>query len=142
MQTFLTHYHDDIQIAFRRTASELDWQRLGKQRVEAYQILRAIMGFTKGWVNHPCTLMWRDHYVLLELYHDVMIDEWVQRGYRNTMSKKYGSWKQWPAKPEWFLPELVRSHQSNLIRKKPEHYKKLWPDVPDDLPYIWPVPNN
>jgi hypothetical protein len=139
MQTFLTHYNENIELAFRRTASDLDWQRLGKQRVEAYQILRAIMGFSKGWTNHPCTKMWRDNYVLLELYHDVMIDEWVTRGYRNTMKKYYGHWKQWPAAPEWFTPELVVSHQSNLIRKKPEHYLPLWPNVPDDLPYLWPV---
>lgn len=139
MQTFLTHHHTQIELAFRRTASDLDWQRLGKQRVEAMQILNTLEGKSKGWVNHPAVRMWREHVVLLECYHDVMIDEWMQRGYRNTMSKRYGSWKQWPAAPAWFTPELVLSHRSNLVRKKPEHYGPLWPDVPDDLPYIWPV---
>ena len=31
-----------------------------------------------------------------------------------------------------------RSHQAALVRKLPEHYRRLFPDVPDDLPYIWP----
>lgn len=31
------------------------------------------------------------------------------------------------------------SHRSNLIRKLPSHYGPLWPNVPDNLPYIWPV---
>lgn len=35
--------------------------------------------------------------------------------------------------------EFHRSHQSNLIRKLPEFYRPLFPGVPDDLPYIWPV---
>ncbi len=30
----------------------LDNKRLGKQRVEAYQILQAITGKTKAWLNH------------------------------------------------------------------------------------------
>jgi alpha-tubulin suppressor-like RCC1 family protein len=33
---------------------------------------------------------------------------------------------------------VSRSHRSNLIRKMPEHYGPIWPDVPDDLPYYWP----
>jgi len=136
VHTFLTHYAKDAEIEFRRTASSLDWQHLGKQRVDAYQTLRAIMGHNKDYVNHPCTKMWRGNYVLLELYHDVMVDEWIYRGYRNTMRKRYGSWKQWPAAPEWFTPELVLSHQSYLIRKKPEHYLQLWPNVPNDMPYL------
>ena len=31
------------------------------------------------------------------------------------------------------------SHQSNLVRKDPKHYRKFFPTVPDNLPYIWPV---
>ena len=25
------------------------------------------------------------------------------------------------------------------MRKEPDHYRPLLPDVPDDLPYVWPV---
>lgn len=33
----------------RETARLLDYRRLGKQRVEAFQLLRANLGLTKGW---------------------------------------------------------------------------------------------
>jgi len=46
--------------------------------------------------------------------------------------------------PEWFtddarIKEIARTHQSNLIRKDEGHYKPLWPNVPDNLEYDWPV---
>ena len=139
MQTFLTYHHNNIERAFRVTAKTLDWQRLGKQRVEALQILNALEGKSKGWANHPAVRMWRGHETLLGLYHDAMIDEWTTRGYRNNMTRRYGSYKAYPPAPPWFTEELVRSHQSNLIRKKPTHYADFWPDVQPDLPYVWPV---
>lgn len=138
MQTFLTYYHHEPTVVFRQSAKDLDWQRLGKQRVEAYQILRTIRGRSEGWKNHPCTKMWWGAPLLLSKYHDTMLNEWMARGYTNNMQfQSAGIYDR--VMPAWFTPELVLSHQSNLIRKKPEHYRPLWPDVPDDLPYIWPV---
>ena len=44
------------------------------------------------------------------------------------------------ALPPWLGdPALHRSHQSSLVRKDPAFYKEKFPDVPDDLPYVWPV---
>lgn len=43
-----------------------------------------------------------------------------------------------PFYPSWLTDEFCLSHRSNLIRKNPDHYRPLWPDVPDNLPYIWP----
>ncbi|HEX7304900.1 MAG TPA: cytoplasmic protein, partial [Lentzea sp.] len=41
--------------------------------------------------------------------------------------------------PPWIGDEAVhRSHRSSLVRKFPEHYRRFFPDVPDDLPYVWP----
>jgi hypothetical protein len=28
------------------------------------------------------------------------------------------------------------SHRSALVRKDPAHYRRFFPDVPDDLPYL------
>lgn len=137
MQTFLTHYASTPSEVFRQTAIDLDWQRLGKQRVEAFQILRTLSGQSEGWANHPCTKMWRGYNATLNHYMKFMIEEWISRGYRNTM--QVYAYMTPTSMPEWFTPELVRSHQSNLIRKKPDWYAKIWPGVPDDLPYIWPV---
>jgi hypothetical protein len=38
-----------------------------------------------------------------------------------------------------FNPEFTRSHQSNLVRKDSSYYGRLFPSVPNDLPYLWPV---
>ena len=53
MQTFLPY--DD----FVKSAKVLDYRRLGKQRVEAMQLLKAISG-QGGWRNHPAALMWKN----------------------------------------------------------------------------------
>jgi len=75
MQTFLP-YPD-----FAASLRVLDYRRLGKQRVEAFQLLRAISGKGSGWSNHPAAIMWRGYDNALKEYHNLAIDEWVQRGY-------------------------------------------------------------
>ncbi|MEU7740966.1 MSMEG_6728 family protein [Nonomuraea sp. NPDC049158] len=55
MQTFLP-YPD-----FARTAAVLDPLRLGKQRVEALQILRALTIPGYGWRHHPAVRMWASY---------------------------------------------------------------------------------
>ena len=137
MQTFITYCDPDPHVAFYKTATLLDYRRLGKQRVEAYQILRALRGESTGWVNHPCTKMWRDYEHTLTMYHDTMVSEWIKRGFKNTMKFQ---WDSKPVtRPVWLTDEFVLAHRSNLVRKMPEHYSYAWPDVSDNLPYIWPV---
>lgn len=67
------------------TARMLDNARLGKQRVEAAQIVTALtMG--GGYSNHPATKMWVGYVEALKVYTNVMITEWITRGKNNTMS--------------------------------------------------------
>jgi hypothetical protein len=149
MQTFLP-YPDFVQ-----SAQVLDRQRLGKQRVEAYQILRALRGESKGWVNHPATRMWRGFERMLIRYTLVVCDEWIDRGYKDTIIGKvfpmlrdhsYADHPNgaWAGSHPYFLndPEISRrlfdSHQGNLVRKLPEHYGPLFPDADPTLAYYWP----
>jgi hypothetical protein len=136
MQTFLP-YSD-----FRKCARVLDNKRLGKQRVEAYQILRILLGIStgKGWRNHPAVLMWRDHVDALMMYHNACIAEWVARGFRNEM-KLYDHAAE-PVMPPWIGNELLhRSHQSNLLRKDVRYYRPHFKGVRKDVPYWWPTLN-
>jgi hypothetical protein len=128
------------------SAKALDRQRLGKQRVEGLQLLRALSGMTKGWVNHPAAKMWRGHEWALANYTSVMCIEWIKRGYKDTCLNKVavmaqenrGAWGL--GDPVWLgRREFHLSHQSNLLRKDHEYYSPLFPGVPDDLPYVWPV---
>lgn len=131
MQTFLP-YPD-----FVASSRVLDWRRLGKQRVEAFQIWKALM-FGGAWARHPAVRMWRGYEQSLLVYHDAMIREWIHRGYRNNMP--FRGARSVSHTPPWLGDEAFhRSHQSNLLRKDYAHYSPHFPGVPTDLPYIWPA---
>ncbi len=131
MQTFLP-YPD-----FKKSVTALDSRRLGKQRAEALTIIRCLVK-PNGWVHHPAVKMWRGYDDALKAYLNACIDEWVSRGFVNNMQKMTHA--PHPKMPPWMgNNEFHRSHQSNLLRKDPAYYRKIFPDVPDDLPYIWPV---
>lgn len=122
---------------FAESARVLDYRRLGKQRVECLQLLNALRGKSKGWVNHPACKMWRGYELALEAYKNACIREWVYRGYKNAMELSPTSGYDFPP---WLGDEAFHlSHQSNLLRKDFGHYSKYFVNVPSDLPYIWPV---
>ena len=140
MQTFLP-YPDFLQ-----SAQCLDRQRLGKQRVEAIQIIYALLGVSgsNSWKNHPAVRMWAGHEGILLNYALHICRAWKNRGYKDTVEDKVISIQHLISQsayhfPDWINDEFCRSHQSNLVRKNPEYYRKYFPDVPDNLPYIWPV---
>lgn len=133
MQTFLPlpDMHESVSV--------LDDRRLGKQRVEALQILNTLEGRSQGWRNHPAVKMWRGHEHALRTYHNLCIAEWVHRGFRNNMRlmEEVGGH---PLMPDWFgIPEFHASHRSNLLRKDPGHYGWFGWSEPADLPYYWPT---
>jgi hypothetical protein len=129
MQTFLP-YPD-----FKKSLQALDYRRLGKQRVEAYQIIRAIK-YGGGYRNHPAVKMWRGHINALKLYYNLSLDEWVGRGYRNNMRKMPIRGK--IAYPQWFgRKNFHAAHRSNLLRKDLIFYGQYNWSEPPDLPYLW-----
>lgn len=141
MQTFLP-YSD-----FAQTAKVLDYQRLGKQRVETWQVLQAMDRTKGGWVNHPCTHMWRNHRTALAFYGLVICNEWRNRGYKDNMGQRfidllspYSIDAIMADMPDWLgRDDIHASHRSNLLRKNAAFYRQFWPTEPDDLPYVWPV---
>lgn len=140
MQTFLP-YAD-----FERSAHALDSPRLGKQRVEVLQILRALTFPSYGWTNHPATVMWRGRVPALTAYGLAMVDQWTERGAADSTRAQITEFapeaatnRAGVAMPTWLGNEaLHRSHQSNLIRKDPGFYGPQFPEVPGDLEYVWP----
>jgi len=129
MQTFLP-YPD-----FRKSLRILDFRRLGKQRVEAFQLIRAITVGT-GWSRHPAARMWSGYLNALKLYHNLAIEEWVRRGYRNRMKKMTIEGE--IVLPPWVGDEAFHaSHRSNLLRKDPVYYGHFGWQEPPTLPYVW-----
>lgn len=136
MQTFLPYK------SFERSAACLDRMRLGKQRVETLQILKALNSDSGGWRNHPAVLMWNEYSEALVEYGVAICDEWISRGYRDTCRGKIieYSWGEDVVLPPWLGNRRFHlGHQSNLVRKDSVHYRHYFPRVSDDLPYVWPV---
>gem|GEM_PF-362219 len=127
-------------IDWHMSAQVLDDRRLGKQRVEAKQVMMTIlrkMGLIKderrGWLNHPIVLMYynggRPYFKDLGGYFNACIEEWRRRGMRSQISLSdiehlilgAGSAEGHP---------LTHVHEVEyrrvLILKEPEHYLKAF----------------
>ncbi|RRO18667.1 cytoplasmic protein [Saccharopolyspora rhizosphaerae] len=149
MQTFLPYP------SFDESAAVLDDRRLGKQRVEALQVLRALTREGYGWQHHPAVAMWAGYEEALACYGLAMCGAWTVTGRPDTCEvsiredllettgltavrsqdelAEAGELPPW-----WGDPLFHRSHQSALVRKHPEHYRRFFDGVPDDMPYVWP----
>ena len=139
MQTFLPYPN------FFKTVRCLDWKRLGKQRVEAYQLINILTDLNstkKGWRHHPAALMWSGFEESLKLYCNCCISEWISRGYKNNM-KQYEIDFSKLKFPCWFGNDQFHStHRSNLLRKNFEYYSQFGWKESADLEYFWPVQIN
>ena len=150
MQTFLPHPD------FRQTALLLDRRRLGKQRVEALQVLRGLIIPGYGWRRHPAVLMWTGYEEALVRYGLEICRTWREQGHQDSCADSLiaglsahrpGAEPREQAElaaagelPPWLGDEAFhRSHRSALVRKDPDRYAGLFPGVPPDLPYVWPT---
>ena len=125
--------------SFSESARVLDTARLGKQRLEAYQIVASLTGWNPlGWkiprsvLAHPCTRSWVHYETALKAYYSAIIKEWVGRGHRNTMPvPEFDEFR--VNLPLWFGGEIHERHQAKLLARSPAHYKQFgWKVKPDD----------
>lgn len=150
MQTFLP-YPD-----FTRSARSLDPKRLGRQRVEVLQILRALTVPGYGWRHHPAAKMWSGYEEALVRYGLEVCAAWCELGRSDTCARqmtaelaaacgvsRVRSQAELAAAgdlPNWLGQEdLHRSHRAALLRKDPDFYGSLFEPEPTDLPYVWPA---
>lgn len=150
MQTFLPYP------GFADSAGILDARRLGKQRAETIQVLRALTIPGYGWRNHPAAKMWAGYEEAVVRYGLEICGVWSASGRADTCAatlrtdltagtgltviRTQDELAAAGDLPPWLGdPSVHRSHQSALVRKDPDHYRPLFPDVPEDLPYVWPL---
>ncbi len=154
MQTFLP-YPD-----FRRSAESLDDRRLGKQRVEAYHIMRALAIPSNGWRHHPVVAMWRHYPLALGAYGREICRAWRGRGFADTCEGRIlATLAEVPAIPErlrrqllsgtvdeidWLVPHWFdcdafhASHRAMLLRMDPAWYGRFgWTE--SRLGSLWPA---
>lgn len=134
MTTFLP-YAD-----FRQSARVLDRARLGKQRVETLQIVRSHLQ-KGGWANHPATLMWAGYTRALIEYGLVICDEWIRRGYRDSVQEQLSElvFTFDYDMPPWLGDErLHQSHRNVLLKKDPDWYSHFGWKPSVFTFYYWP----
>ena len=128
MQTFLP-YPD-----FKQSAKVLDYRRLGKQRVEVLQLLKALQSHN-AWSNHPAAKMWKKYERALCEYGMTICKEWISRGYNDTCFDKMveiydkldhsyfsESNSKCPLSSWLGNKDFHVVHRSNLLRKDLVHY--------------------
>ena len=142
MQTFLPFS------SFTDSARILDRQRLGKQRVEAWQIYQSLTDPEYGWKSHPAVLMWGGCELRLLAYGSAICDEWIARGYEDNMKPRFeaefmrlvhsGASHMLPS---WFgAYEFHEAHRAMLWRKDPDYYDFFLGTFDDEVSdYWWPV---
>lgn len=150
MQTFLPCP------GFADSARTLDVKRLGKQRVETIQVLRALTVPGYGWRHHPAAAMWAGYEEGLVRYGLDVCGVWCGQGRSDTCAatlatdlaagtgltaiRTFDALAEAGELPPWHGDTAFHlSHQSALVRKDPAHYRPLFPEVSDDLPYVWPA---
>jgi len=129
--------------SFVKSAKCLDYKRLGKQRIEAWQIYLALTKEDYGWKNHPIVKMWRGYELALLYYGFFVSYEWIQRGYKDNMCdrfinemKKIGT--KYMYMPFWLgSKKFHASMKSNLLRKDKKWYSQFGWKVKNNLPYYW-----
>lgn len=149
--------------SYNKSAEVLDDRRLGKQRVEALQITYALLGIgpdfepreSNSYRNHPAVRMWWGNCRSLISYGMVVCLQWrAARKFDDSCLESFVNLQdnlRWldcdypierdrVTKPIWIGDNRLHlAHQSNLVRKDPEHYRKFFPEVSDNLEYWWPA---
>src|SRR3954447_25065154 len=145
MQTFLP-YPD-----FVRSAEVLDVARLGKQRVETLQVLRALELGDYGWRSHPAVHMWRGRTEALVAYGLAVVRAWQARGHADSTYELITEFAPEVEAltqadlagrgllPSWLGDERLHlSHRSALVRKDPDFYRPVFGDLEQPTEYWWP----
>lgn len=146
MQTFMTSTNEDRRRAAAETFVMLDSPRLGKQRVEAKQLLFG------HFPNHPASKMWQGHRHALCAYGILCCKTWIKRGFDDSLLPEFQMIRHsimgdeplvWPW---WFgHPAMARTHQTKLFYKGVPRWVAQFNESapkhsPMRLPYLWPHP--
>lgn len=115
-----------------KVAQCLDKRRLRKQIIECKQILDAIDGVGKGWLNHPVTKMYKPYRLWLYYYTQCLecYIRYLKANDGRTQSSELIQFVLWSEKadkirPPFLTEEFCNQHKRRLYTKDPEHYKQF-----------------
>lgn len=144
MLTFMPF--DDFAWSARSLADE----ELDIQRDHNLQIMSHLL--VGDEMDHPAVKMWEGYERALLAYQQAVCNEWSSvRGHQDDFWDKtrlmfldviVDPMATPLIPPHWIgVTEIHISHQSTLLRNNKEYYRKKFPGIRDDHPYIWPAPN-
>jgi hypothetical protein len=148
MQTYLP------QIGYASSMRRLHDYMLERQIVHTIKILKILEGEQSPWSRHPAVRMWRGYERSLCQYGNLACLEWrigrrrqshldiLECGVFFTDLDNELRDAGIPARrPPWVGDtDICRSHRSNLIRKYPDQYAAQYPNTPELMPFLWPLP--
>jgi len=146
MNSFITDYD------FYTCGMNLDTRRHGAMIYENIHMLASSLGVSDQLVtpkrdvsSHPACKLWKGYEGAHFKYAMELFNAWYDKGYHSEKNLEnliflapfVGLMDK--STPPWITEELIETHRSVLIQKKPEHYRPLWPDTPDNLTmrYNW-----
>jgi Pyrimidine dimer DNA glycosylase len=139
MQTFITDWP-----TLNYGLEHLDRKRLVKQLLETRQIMAALSGDSKGWVNHPATKMWYGKEDTLFDYAMQNANELEKLGYKfklnlswimefyNDIVETRSTNDKWDDRE---LDRVIYTHRGRLYEKDPIYYAQ-WVNFSDFKKYV------
>jgi hypothetical protein len=105
-----------------------------------------LRGETNAWANHPAVKMWKGYIDTLKHYYNVILQEWIDRGYKNNMpfetfenhcSDGYKLILTGFPIPQWLTEDFCSRHRAALLYKDYDYYSRFgWKEKPE-LNYKW-----
>lgn len=140
--------------SFKETALLLSDEDLKMQRYHALAVLEALHQIENSKLPNSlhaadcrnAALMWSRYETQLAEYGLEICEEYGIRTRRqDDLYEEIAKHLEWSVgedtpmgKPEWFGdPRIHESHQAALVRKDPEFYRPIFPDVETDLSLVW-----
>ena len=115
-----------------------------KENLHRFYLLTILLNRTtsKAWHNHPAVKMWKGYENALKHYYNIMVEEWIKRGYKNNMLQL--EIKGDIVMPSWLgRADIHERYREKLLSKNFKWYSQFgWKEVckvPNNDPYIWPV---
>lgn len=136
--------------SFHASARALRTQELGRQRVDAKQLLIALLFPERKsmWRHHPAARMWRGYETQLNLYYMAVVAEWRRRRHKHTMElgselhRRVG--KLYANHPWWLGQPMFHDAQQGALIRRNSVYQTRLPESNifvehTNTPVLWPV---
>ena len=139
-QDFVYIDMDERRQEDNRWREDSKWRKVNKDNEK--KIARLINKGGKvlktGYFFHSVTKMWYGYTNALKFYLNIVLAEWIKRGYNNKM-EPYDNLPDVIEPPFWLgSKKLHDSHKSQLYHKDKEHYEEHFGKL-KLIDYYWPV---